>query len=268
MSRQLHRGPPGAAPATPAGSAPTAGVELGILGPLLVRVGGTDVDIGPGLPRTLLTRLLVEVNRVVTPARLMADLSPATAPAASSVLRAAVSHLRRTLGAERLVTVPEGHLLVVKPGELDVARFSALVAQSRLPTSEPADVADLLTEAESLWRGPALGASAERPWARATVARLEMLRRDVTLTRLDALVACGRAQAVADEAESLLARWPADQELRQVLTHARRLSRGPGHGHRAPSTQARSTQARSGHRSTRRPHQPRNDPLGRPPLVR
>jgi DNA-binding SARP family transcriptional activator len=245
-------------------------VELGILGPLLVRVGGTDVDGGPGLQRTLLTRLLIEVNRVVTPARLVADLSPATAPAASPVLRAAVSHLRRTLGPERLLTVPEGHLLVVKPGELDVARFSALMAQSRLPTSDPATVADLLTEAESLWRGPALGELAERPWARATVARLEMQRRDVTLTRLEALIACGRAPAVADEAEALLARCPADDELRQVLTQARQLSResgpgpapGPGHGHRPPSVQGR-----SGHRSTHRPHKPRNDPLGRPPIV-
>lgn len=236
-------------------------VELGILGPLVVRVGGADVAIGPGLQRSLLTRLLIEVNRVVTPDRLIADLGPATAPAASPVLRTAVSRLRRLLGPERLVTVPEGHLLVVRPGELDVARFSALLAQARLPTMSPADTVALLTEAEGLWRGPALGDLADRPWARATVARLDRQRHEATVARLDAqLTIGGRTDAVADEAESLLSRWPHDPALRELMTRARAQSPRPEPEPHRP----RPAEARAAHRPARRPRQLGHDPLGRP----
>jgi hypothetical protein len=60
----------------------------------------------------------------------------------------------KELGEGRLVTRPPGYVLPVDSSELDLARFEELLEEAR--RVDPNRAAELLREARSLWRGPAL----------------------------------------------------------------------------------------------------------------
>src|ERR1044071_4126238 len=130
-------------------------LEFRILGPLEVLDAGRSISLGGQKQRALLALLLLDAGRVVSVDRIVDALwgerPPKTAPTS---LQNFVSHLRKALGADVLVTQPPGYVLRIAPEQLDVERFTLLADEAkRLPVEERAAK---LREALTLWRGPPL----------------------------------------------------------------------------------------------------------------
>ena len=167
-------------------------VELGILGPLEVRVAGRPVRVPGARQRALLAALVVQRGHVVPLERLVDEVFGEAPPReARNALQTYVVRLRQALGAGGAVvaTRPPGYLLEVPAEAVDAERFTALLGQARA-TAAPATGLALLDQALGLWRGPAYAEFASTS-ARGEALRLNELRlaaredRAVLLLRLD-----------------------------------------------------------------------------------
>src|SRR5256886_16162239 len=102
--------------------------DFRILGPLEVSDETGPLLLGGQKQRALLALLLLDAGRVVSVDRIVDALwgerPPKTAPTS---LQNFVSHLRKVLGADVLVTRPPGYLLQIAPEQLDLERFKTLV---------------------------------------------------------------------------------------------------------------------------------------------
>jgi DNA-binding SARP family transcriptional activator len=104
-------------------------LEFCLLGPLIVRSGGTVVPMRQAKQRVLLAALLLAADRVV-PVDVLAEAlwGSAAPPSARNTVRNYVKRLRDVLGEAgrtRISTQPGGYAMRVRPGELDVRRFGA-----------------------------------------------------------------------------------------------------------------------------------------------
>src|SRR5262245_1777696 len=157
-------------------------MEFRLLGTLEVR--DNDIEITPTAPkpREVLALLALRANRVVRVGELMDELwSEAPPPSALPTVQTYIYKLRKTLngsGVERLATKPYGYQLNVPSTRIDVFEFQRLFADGRTASEagEPDRVARLLSEALSLWRGPALPDVPRGDLINAHVARLEAAR--------------------------------------------------------------------------------------------
>ena len=135
-----------------------------------------------------------------------------------------VSRLRKALGegSARLVTQPNGYLLHVEPGELDLDRCERLADQGReaLAADDRRRAADQLRAALELWRGPALAEFAFESFAQTEIGRLEELQLALLEDRIDADLACGRHTELVGELEALVAEHPLRERLRRQLVLA------------------------------------------------
>jgi predicted ATPase/DNA-binding SARP family transcriptional activator len=193
-------------------------VEFRILGSVEADDHGRILDLGGLRERTLLARLLLSANRVVSADRLADDLwSGQPPPHSMATLRVYISRLRRVLGphASALLTQAPGYRLNVAPDELDAARFERLVAAATadLAAGRPERAAMLLREALDLWRGPALSDVADLEFAQAEAGHLEEARLTALETRVEADLACGRHAGLVAELDSLAARHPLRERL-------------------------------------------------------
>jgi DNA-binding SARP family transcriptional activator len=193
-------------------------MEFRILGSLDVRdaTGGPITPAG-AKPRALLAMLLLHSNEPVSAERLAIALWGQDAPAgAGKTIQVHVSRLRRALGEpEVLATTPGGYRLRVRPGELDAERFVRLAAAGHraLAEDEPERAGDVLREALSLWRGPALAEFAFEAFAQAEIGRLEEERLAALEARVEADLALGRHAELVGELEQLIAAHPLRERL-------------------------------------------------------
>lgn len=191
-------------------------MEFRILGPLEVTDGGTEVSVGGRNQRALLALLLLSAGEAVSTDRLIDGLwgetPPRTAPAS---LQNAVSQLRKTLGADRVVTRPPGYALQVDNAELDVGRVRSLVNEARAAEADAR--AALLAEAEGCWRGRPLADFTYDPFAQAAIAQLEELRLNVAEERIEAQLELGRHAELLAELEGLVAEHPLRERPRGQL---------------------------------------------------
>src|SRR5256712_8706401 len=102
-------------------------MEFRILGPLQVLDEGRELPLGGAKQRALLALLLLDPNRVVSRDRLIDELwggsPPDTDPTALQVY---VSHLRKALGRDLILTQPPGYFIRLSAGEIDSLRFDRL----------------------------------------------------------------------------------------------------------------------------------------------
>jgi DNA-binding SARP family transcriptional activator/pimeloyl-ACP methyl ester carboxylesterase len=192
-------------------------VEFDLLGPLRVVEGGRDVTPARPKQRALLAMLLLRRGEVVPGARLIEAVWGEEPPGtAQTALHGHVSALRKLIGADRIKTRPPGYLLQVSAGEVDLARFEALVAQGR-ERDAPDERSACLRDALALWRGQPLAELRCESLAWREIARLEELRLAALEERIDADLALGRHHELVAELEPLVAEHPFRERLRGQL---------------------------------------------------
>jgi predicted ATPase/DNA-binding SARP family transcriptional activator len=200
-------------------------MDFRILGPLEVEDGGRTIPLAGDRQRVLLAILLIHANEPVSADELIDELWGEHAPASPRKgLQVQVSRLRKALGgtATRLLTQPNGYLLHVEPGELDLDRCEHLGQQGReaLASEDRSRAAHQLREALAVWRGPALADFGFESFAQAEIGRLEELRLALLEDRIDADLACGRHAELVGELEALVAEHPLRERLRRQLVLA------------------------------------------------
>ncbi|HET8820563.1 MAG TPA: BTAD domain-containing putative transcriptional regulator, partial [Thermoleophilaceae bacterium] len=199
-------------------------VDFGILGPLEVTDGGREPVIASGKQRALLAILLLHANEVVSRDRLIEELWGEQPPVtAVKSLQVQVSRLRKALGGGEgpVITGPNGYSIRVGAGELDLERFERLAEEGRRALADDAErAAELLHEALSLWRGPALADFTFEGFAQPEIGRLEELRLAALEDRIDADLARGRHAELVPELEALVATHPLRERLRRQLVLA------------------------------------------------
>jgi DNA-binding SARP family transcriptional activator/Tol biopolymer transport system component/tRNA A-37 threonylcarbamoyl transferase component Bud32 len=190
-------------------------MEFLILGSLEVTDDGRKLALGGPKQRAVLAHLILRANHVI-PADLLIDGLWGEEPpeSARNTLQTYVYRLRKLLGNGRLEGRDGGYVLAAAPGEIDAARFEALVKQGKAQVaSDPAAAAATLNDALSLWRADALADVTEEPSLRGEAARLEELRLSATEYRVSAEIAMGGHSAVVPELESLTARYPLRERM-------------------------------------------------------
>ncbi|GAA3614221.1 BTAD domain-containing putative transcriptional regulator [Microlunatus ginsengisoli] len=215
-------------------------MEVGVLGPTLVRRGDEAVDLGTRKQRGLLAALALYAGRPVPTDTIIellwADDPP---PTVTGTLQAYVSGLRRSLEPSRgrrapsalLVTVGSGYALRIPPDQLDAARFvsavnvqhqrlapvSALVPQPTGRTRPDRETLESavaeLDAALALWRGEPYLELDDAADARAERTRLAELQLVATEDRALAGLWLGRQATVAAELEALTGAHPLRERL-------------------------------------------------------
>ena len=123
-------------------------LAFGILGPFEVVDGERRVVLGGPKQRALLAILLLRRGEAVSSDRLIDQLWGERPPVtAAKTLQGYVSHLRKALGDDVLLTRGGGYLLVVASGQVDVDRFEAMAADARraLADGDAARAREVLT---------------------------------------------------------------------------------------------------------------------------
>jgi DNA-binding SARP family transcriptional activator len=194
-------------------------MEFRILGPLEAYEAGKQVPVGGAKQRALLAVLLLHANQVVGSDRLIDALWEGQPPdTARKALQVYVSQLRKRIGPDLLLTRPQGYLLRVEPGMLDLDRFESLLHEAR--EANPAEAANILREALALFRGPPLAEVAQERFAHGEIARLQELRLVAFEERIEAELQLGRHGDLVGELEGLVAANP----LRERLCRQRMLA--------------------------------------------
>lgn len=198
-----------------------------MLGPLEATTdSGQAIDVGGRQPRVVLAALVAAEGRPVTAAALIETIWGDEPPAsATGTLQTYVSRLRRKLdgeGGPTLAFDDAGYRLDLAGHTVDVQRFEALAAagHQRLEAGEPAAARELLAEALTLWRGPALVDLADDPASIARAGALEERRLAVLEQRIGADLALGRHAHVVGELQGLVAEHPLREGLHAALALA------------------------------------------------
>ncbi len=199
------------------------GLEFCLLGPLIVRSGGTVVPVRQAKQRVLLAALLLDANRVVRIDGLAEALwGSGTPPSAQFTVRNYVKRLRDALGdagRARISTQPRGYLIRVADGELDLARFEQLLASARAAARSGCweEAAGQAREALSCWRGEPLADIESDTLVLRQVPRLAELRLQAAETRIDAELRLGEHAEMVSELQHLCAEHPLREHLHALL---------------------------------------------------
>jgi DNA-binding SARP family transcriptional activator len=195
-------------------------MEFRVLGPIELWSAGRRQDLGRARARSILAMLLLS-PRALVPAETLIDRlwdtePPAKARESLSVYVARLrASLREAVGDDlRLLGRAQGYLLEVDPETIDVHQFRRLRRQAdALAASgdyEPA--AELLREADVLWRGQAL-AGISGDWAARMRDALEEERRAAVLERIGCELELGQHGELVGELSQLLVQYPSDETL-------------------------------------------------------
>jgi DNA-binding SARP family transcriptional activator len=197
-------------------------LRFGLLGPLLVSLAGTSVALGTPKQRAVLAMLLINRNHAVgTESLIDATWDESPVPAARTSIQSYVSNLRRALanaGVDAynvLASAPPGYRLSVADGDCDLDRFiSQKNAGMRAAAAGQFEQASsCLSAALDQWRGPVLDDLRNFTFVEAFGTALMEDYMLVHITRAEAEIACGRANAVIGELETLATKHPYSEPL-------------------------------------------------------
>jgi DNA-binding SARP family transcriptional activator/ABC-type glycerol-3-phosphate transport system substrate-binding protein len=200
-----------------------------VLGPLEVTgLDGGPIALGGPKQRAVLAQLIVRANELVTADALIDQVWSGDPPeAARGTIHSYISHLRKSLGPERIEGRPPGYVLHVSADELDAERFKALLREARLANGSPSRAGALLREALALWSGPPFADLASEPSLAAEIARLDELRAQAYEERIAADLAEGHHAEAIGELESLTRELPLRERLWELLMLALYRARRP-----------------------------------------
>src|SRR5829696_1136104 len=197
-------------------------MRVTLLGPVAAAAGGMELTLGGLKQRAVFALLALNAGRVVPLDRLVDELWADEPPSRATLsLQSYVARLRHVLAevsaqeadAPRIVTRPPGWLLTLDPEQVDVTRFVNLVSSARRTlVSGGADGATTATEfleqAMEMWTGEPLAGLETVRFAREEAARLNELRLDATELLLQAHLALGETDSVAERAGQFVAAHP------------------------------------------------------------
>lgn len=183
-----------------------------LLGPVQLVVGERAVPLGGAGMRGVLAMLLLEPNQVVALDRIVDVLwAHEPPPSARTMVQGYVSRLRQRIAEADvnalIVTTPPGYRLVVDESLIDVTVARSLLAKAR--EQPAARRAELLREANALWRGPALADLG----GRLTAPELTELRLAILEALYDAQLELGRHREVIGELTQLIEAQPFRERL-------------------------------------------------------
>ncbi|WP_339428644.1 BTAD domain-containing putative transcriptional regulator [Nocardia spumae] len=221
--------PTGPQPVTPS---PT-GLDLRLLGPVQLLVGGESVAVGGPKPRALLAALTVNRRRAVS-SQALADIVWNEDPPDSyqASLQVFVSNIRKALRnsgidpAAVLRTESSGYRLEVADDDCDLGRFET----TRKAAAEAAAAGDHETASRMFgaaleqWSGTALDDLSGTRFADTFATAMDEERLLVASARIDAEIACGRASSVVGELVSMTTAHPMREPLWVQLITALYLS--------------------------------------------
>ncbi|MBP2475128.1 DNA-binding SARP family transcriptional activator/predicted negative regulator of RcsB-dependent stress response [Crossiella equi] len=198
-------------------------VEFRLLGPVQLVVGEDPVPVGGSGVRCVLAALVSEPGQVVSAERITEVLWAGAPPAtARTIVQGYVSRLRRLFTEHDLPvsldTRAPGYLLRVDPELVDAHRARRLATTARdLP---PAQRAELLGQALSLWRGEPLADLGSAALSRDLGPELAELKLTITEDHLGARLALGRHEEVLPALLALLAEEPFRERLTEFAVLA------------------------------------------------
>ncbi|HXW45769.1 MAG TPA: BTAD domain-containing putative transcriptional regulator [Streptosporangiaceae bacterium] len=217
-------------PSAGSGQPRTAGLTVGILGPLVIQSGEACTEVPRTGQRVLLAMLAAAANQPVSTDELIeAVWGEDPSRQRERNLHVQMYQLRRLLaGLEpgraepRIVTASPGYRLLLAPGELDSDDFVRTVERGRAAArdGDPTTAAQWLASALAIWRGPALAdVTAACPRLSGLAARLEEQRLAVLEDRIAADLSAGikASAALAAELGGLVAANPLRERLRGQL---------------------------------------------------
>lgn len=181
----------------------------------------TAMAVLPRKVANLLAVLLVRANQVVSVDQLITELWGEDPPRrAMATVHVYISQLRRYLaagGASPISTQAPGYCLTVRPGECDLDEFRALTQAGRahLRAGRYAEASTALSQARSLWRGPALGEAGAGPVLTGFTVWLEELRRECLEMLVEAGLSTGRERELISSLHAMIAESP----LHEVYYH-------------------------------------------------
>ncbi|GLZ32174.1 SARP family transcriptional regulator [Lentzea sp. NBRC 105346] len=203
-------------------------MRIRLLGPFeVLRSGSATTPTAPKL-RRVLALLAINANKVVRIDQLIDELWDDRPPiSATTTLQTYVYQLRKlhdlagngTDGLPALGTSPNGYVLRMPEGSLDVDEFVRLAERGRAEL----DLGDLtlasatLREALDLWRGPALADVTVGPVLGASVVWFEELRKSVMEQRIDADLRLGRHHELIGELTGIVAEQPTHEGFQGKL---------------------------------------------------
>ena len=192
----------------------TASLEIRLLGPFEVLVGGRPAEVTGPKRHALLALLALRGGRMVPVEVLVDALWGAEVPAAPrNAVQHHVSRLRAALGAESIVAAPDGYALA--GATVDALRFEELLARARSAgrAGDAGQAAELVARALALWRGRPLQGLPDSPWVGAEAARLEGLRTDALEEQFEAALALGEHTEVVGRIRRVLEEHPFRERL-------------------------------------------------------
>jgi DNA-binding SARP family transcriptional activator len=185
-------------------------MEFCLLGPLLVRSGGSIVPVPRGKQRVVLALLLLKANRVVPVEQLADAVWGASAPPAARVtVQNYIKRLRRDLSdvsRDRIGTKPPGYVMRVDASELDLSRFEVLSRSAREAAKATAwaRASAQAREALSMWRGEPLEDVESEMLVAGEAPRLTEIRLQLLELQLEADLHLGRHADVIPELRRLV----------------------------------------------------------------
>ncbi|MFC6162350.1 AfsR/SARP family transcriptional regulator [Kribbella jiaozuonensis] len=190
-------------------------LEVRVLGPLVVRLGGTPLSVDRPLERALLVRLALAGGMSVPDNRLAADLwGDVDLARPTERLRVLASRLRSALELPSLLTRSNGgYALAARVTDLTEARAAADQMHAAVRSGDHALVRTSARAALSHWRGPSLADLRTVPYSVAEGEQLDAWRLALQVELLDAELALGHAAEAARELEALAGENPLHERL-------------------------------------------------------
>lgn len=202
-------------------------IDIIVLGPLAVNLGGVSIVPTASKPSQVLAVLALNAGRAVTTDTLIKEIWDDNPPrTAVSTLRTYILKLRRNLDSaipdqgeltakDILITRRTGYLLNVDPTAVDAVRYEELSTAGRKAVNEGDHdrASRTLTEALLLWRGPALADVRLGPQLAIEALRLDENRLGDLYLRIDADLALGRHHQLLGEIAMMCARYPMQENF-------------------------------------------------------
>ncbi|GAA3001988.1 AfsR/SARP family transcriptional regulator [Streptosporangium longisporum] len=203
------------------------GLRFAVLGPVRAWRGGTELDLGTPLQRSILAMLLLRESRAVTPAEMIDAIWGEDAPPrALGALRTYVSRLRSVLEPGRsprtrpelLTSVGRGYALRADGSTLDLLLFERGVSEAEAArrAGDLAGAAESLRACLALHTGEPL-AGAVGPYAEHQRGRLTERRMNVLEVLMDLDLELGRHADVLSDLIALVGDHPLRERLRAQL---------------------------------------------------